>query len=419
MRIGIFSDRYLPQTDGICYSIESFRIELEKLGHEVYVFAPKPSWRYKERSHRIVRFPAVKGLFFDDQLTSLFFPPQAIKQIEKLNLDIIHFQTPGQIGLLGAYFGLRHRIPIVTTYHTDLFEYVKHYPQVLPGAVALSLLVPLITGGGMPEYRAALSSIRPERSLDEWNQKIVVRVLTILHNHCDLVITPSRKIEKQLKSWKTTSPISTLPTGVDKISTNSRDIAALRRKTGLTEEDKIVTFVGRIGTEKNLSLLIKAFDTVGSKVPDAKLVIAGPGEDIKQFKDEAAASKFPDRIIFTGFIEHEKLGALYGLTDVFAFPSLTDTQGMVLNEAACAGLPIVMIDPDISEVVRNDENGYITRNSARSFASKIVALLGNDTKRRKMSERSLELAAEVSINKQAKKLLELYERTLENYKPTL
>ncbi len=256
MKIGIFTDRYLPQTDGVSFSVETYRLELEKLGHEVYVFAPRPSWRYKERSGRVTRFASVKGLFFDDYLLTFFFPPQAMRQIEKLGLDVIHFQTPGQIGFLGAYYAIQHDIPLLTTYHTDLYEYVKHYPSVLPGSIALSLLAPAITGGGMEEYRTTLSSITPERSVDKWNQKIVMRMMTLIHNHCDTVITPSEKITTQLKSWGTTSPLLTLPTGIDQIGTSNREAVALRKRYGLEPIDQIILFVGRIGTEKNLDLLI-------------------------------------------------------------------------------------------------------------------------------------------------------------------
>ncbi len=415
MRIGIFSDRYLPQTDGISFSIETFRVELEKLGHEVYIFAPSPSWRYKERSSRVIRFAAIKGLFFDDWLTSVFFPPQALKEIEKLHLDIIHYQTPSQIGLLGAYYAQRNNIPLVTTYHTDLFEYVKHYPQVLPGTIALSLLAPVITGGGMDEYRKAISSIKPERSLDDWNQKIVVSGLTLLHNHCDLVITPSRKIEKQLQSWKTTSPISVLATGVDEITTSKREITLTRKKFGLKPTDKIVLLVCRVGTEKNVDLLIKAFDIIGQQVPAAKLVIVGPGDDLDHYRDMAAATDFPGRILFTGYIDHHKLGALYTIADVFAFPSLADTQGMTVNEAASSGAPIVMVDRDISEVVVNGENGFYSRNSPRDFAAKIITILEDDKLQKRMSKRSVELAAAVSASKQAVKLLRLYEETIRRH----
>jgi 1,2-diacylglycerol 3-alpha-glucosyltransferase len=415
MRIGIFSDRYLPQTDGISFSIEHFRVELEKLGHEVYIFAPSPSWRYKERSKHIIRFAAVKGLFFDDWLTSVFFPPQALKEIEKLNLDIIHYQTPSQIGLLGAYYAIRNHIPLVTTYHTDLFEYVKHYPQVLPGSIALSLMAPIITGGGMGEYRQALASVTPERSVDKWNQKIVVHGLTLLHNHCDLVITPSRKIEKQLRSWKTTSRIEILPTGVDKITTTKREITLTRKKYGLKPSDKVILLVCRIGTEKNIDLLIKSFEIVANQLPEAKLVIAGPGDDLEHYQEQAAQTTCADRIIFTGFVDHHKLGSLYGAANVFAFPSVTDTQGMTVNEAACAGLPIVMVDREISEVMASGQNGYFARNAPRDFAAKLIAVLTNDKLHKRFSERSVELAAEVSASQQAAKLLRLYQETIERH----
>jgi 1,2-diacylglycerol 3-alpha-glucosyltransferase len=415
MRIGIFSDRYLPQTDGVSYSIEHFRTELEKLGHEVYIFAPSPNWRYKEPSKRIIRFAAVKGLFWDDNLTSLFFPPQVMRQIDKLKLDIIHTQTPGQIGVLGAYYALRNRIPLVTTYHTDLYEYVQHYPQTIPATIMLSLLIPIVTGGGISEYRTALESMKPERSMLKWGQKSVAKNMTQLHNHCDLVISPSIKIANQLKSWHTTSRIAILPTGVNRLESTERDITAVRRKYLISPEDQLILSVGRVGTEKNIGLLIRAFATIGRRNPDAKLMIVGSGDDLELFRKQAAASPYADRIIFTGRIEQPKLGAIYELADVLGFPSLTDTQGMVVNEAAAAGVPIVMIDSDISEVLKDGENGYIARNSARDFAAKIMRILTKNTLHNEMSKRSFELASELTPSKQAVKLLRLYEETIEHY----
>jgi glycosyltransferase involved in cell wall biosynthesis len=357
----------------------------------------------------------MKGLFWDDALASFYIPPAALRRIEKLKLDIIHFQTPGAVGLLGAYYALRHRIPLVTTYHTDLFEYVKHYPQILPGSIALSLLIPAITGGGMSEYRTTLSSIKPERSVDKWNQKIVVRSLTLLHNHCDLVITPSLKVEKQLLSWHTTARIATLATGVDKIPTNNHEVKAVQKKYNLTESDDLIVFVGRIGTEKNIGLLIRAFATIGRRNQDAKLMIVGDGDDLPAFKEQASRSPYRDRIIFPGRIDRLKLGAIYELAAVLGFPSVTDTQGMVVNEAACAGVPVVLVDAYISEVVKDGENGLIARNSSRDFAAKIITILADNKMRRAMSKRSVELASQVSAGKQAVKLLRLYQETIEQH----
>ena len=409
MRIGIFSDRYLPQVDGVSTSIETFRNELERLGHEVFIFAPRPTWNYRERSKKVIRFPAVRGLFFEDYLLTLYFPPQAIRSIEKLNLDVVHFQTPGQIGLLGAYYATHYDKPLVTTYHTDLFQYILDYPGTLPGTVALSMLVPAITRGGMQQYRGVLSSIRPERDMTKWHQKILVRSLTLLHNECDLVIAPSHKIQQQLISWGTSTNVVILPTGVAKIPATSQDKSYWRKKLNIQPSDKIIIFVGRIGTEKNIGLLISAFDLVAAQIDNAKLLIVGSGDDLNRFQVQAKSSKFPDRIIFTGRVEWKRVGALYQISTLLAFPSLKDTQGMVVNEAACAGLPIVMVDDDISAVMADQENGFVSKNSNRDFADKITTILTHPELRKSMSKRSVELGNQVSPGLQAAKLLRLYE----------
>jgi len=417
MRIGFFTDRYLPQTDGISVSVQTFCEQLEKLGHQVYIFAPKPNLRYKETSSNVIRFPAVKGLGFEENLTSFFFPPQFTRKVEKLKLDIIHFHTPGPIGLFGVHYALQYNLPLVTTYHTDLYGYVDHYPKanVLAGGIILSMLALISTKSGLDNYRSILSSIKPNRNSEKWRQKIVVQIMTLLHNSCDLVIAPSDKIQKQLKSWKTKSPITVLPTGVDKITTKKTDSAKIRQHYHLQPENKIILFVGRVGSEKNISLLIDAFGLVAAQEPEAKLVIVGPGDYMGKFKDQAENSSHGDRILFTGRIEYSRLGGIYSLADVFAFPSLTDTQAMVINEAACAGAPIVMIDKDVSKVLVDGENGYYSSKNKRDFAAKITKILKNNQLRAKMSARSIQLGSEYSAKNQAHKLFKLYQSVIKNH----
>src|ERR1700752_2609629 len=121
MRIGFFTDSYPPVTDGISYSTQTFRQHLEEMGHEVFVMAPAQGFRYRERDPHIIRVPAFRGLFYDSYLTSVFFPPVILAKIKRLNLDIIHYHTPGQVGLMGVFFALQNRKPLVSTYHTDLY----------------------------------------------------------------------------------------------------------------------------------------------------------------------------------------------------------------------------------------------------------------------------------------------------------
>lgn len=415
MRIGFFSDRYLPFTDGIACSMEDARRELEDLGHEVYIFAPRPDRRYCEQAPRVTRFPAVKGLFFDDYRCSVFYPPRTRRQVDKLELDLVHFHTPGQIGMFGAYYARRHDLPLVTTYHTDLYEYVTHYPGVLPGVVALSILAPYVTGGGAGERRISRSCARPERSIDRWNQKVVERGMTLIHNSCDLVITPSLKMEAQLGGWNTTSRIATLPSGVDEIPATTAAVAAARREFGIAEDEQVVLFVGRIGSEKNLSLLIDSFTHVARRCGKARLLLIGPGDEDGKFRAQAAATPCADRITFTGRMPRADLGAFYELADVFAFPSKADTQALVVNEAAWAATPVVMVDPDISQVVEDGVSGLIAADTAESFAERVSTLLENPQRAAAMGRVARERAAKLSVRTQAGKLAGLYDETVSRF----
>ena len=130
MRVGFFTDYYLPVRTGVSISVDTFRRQLEALGHEVFVFAPSDGLLVREEDDHIIRFPAIKGLFVENYMTSVFFPPQQVKRIEKLDLDIIHFHTPSQIGLLGVHVALKNDIRLVSTYHTDLHQYVTTYPTI-------------------------------------------------------------------------------------------------------------------------------------------------------------------------------------------------------------------------------------------------------------------------------------------------
>ena len=420
MRIGFFTDNYLPSRDGIAISVETFRAELEKMVHEVYIIAPSPSLRYKEESDKIIRFPAFKGLFYEDYLTSLFLPPVAMKRIDELNLDIVHYHTLGQVGFLGAYYAMKRKLPLISTYHTDYYEYVKHYKKTLPGVIALSLIAPTITGGGLSDYRSALLHIKPEKSIDDWNQKIVEKGVTTLNNACDLVIAPSEKIRKQLNGWNTSCPIEVIPTGVDEIPASKNQIEKWREKLKLDKDTKLIAFVGRLGTEKNLSLLVKSFEIIRERLPGTKLlVIGGSGsqtEDAEGNKQNDVDNfKKQEGIIFTGYVAHNELGALYRLSTVFAFPSLTDTQGLVINEAALSGLPIVMIDKDITLVVKNGVNGFISKNNHIDMADKLLQILESEDLIKRMGEQSKLIAKQYSEKNQAKIVLGLYEKLKEKY----
>ena len=426
MKIGLFTDTYRPSINGIVYVVESLKRELEALGHEVYVFCPaksiSPSKQaellHEDEDSRIIRFRSIKGVFFDDYDTSVFFPPLVQRQIAELNLDVIHIFTPSQIGLLGVKAAKKANIPLVIQHCTDIYEFVDHYPAVLPGALALAgIIFPMSVRLRGHDLLEIAKLYKPRRGVTKWNKDIIESVITILYSKADAVIALCRKSRDQLKSWQYDDYLYDLilmPNGVDALPVPAaEEIADFRATWNLNEDDETFGFVGRLGEEKNLPILIQAFDQfIASVRPKAKLLFVGDFEYRATLEKMAAETGFSDRIIFTGAIPREKLGLAYSVLDVFTFPSLKDTQGWVLHEAAHAGKPIVIIDQGVSEVVKDSVNGYSAENTPESIAEKTISLLADPEKRRQFGVESKNLASKFTESRQVKKLEKLYQKLI-------
>lgn len=426
MRIGLFSDTYRPTINGITYVVDTLKHELEALGHEVWVFCPARTLRPSKSSgldfedDRVVRFPSFPSGFFDDFDFTLFYSPRILKQIEEMEFDLIHVFTPSQVGLLGMNAAVKYDIPLVVQHCTDLYEFSENYPQVLPGVLALvGIVFPMSVKLKGHDIKEIIKLHRPRTRVTRWNQDIISKAITILYSKADAVIALSRKSFKQLRGWQGRDypyELTLLPNGVNAIPKPSdKDLLAFRDQWGLMKRDEVYGFVGRLGEEKNLEVLIRAFDRICKARPNAKLLFVGDFEYRKVLERMAAQTKNADRIVFTGFIQREELGVAYAALDVFVFPSLKDTQGWVLHEAAHAGLPIVLIDRELSEVMREGENGYYARNNPTDVARKVVDLLGSPKKREHFGARSQELARVYTQKKQTKKIEKLYKDVIASH----
>ncbi len=427
MRIGLFTDTYRPSINGIVFVVESLKRELENLGHEVYVFCPAKSMSPSKQAEllnedadsRIIRFPSIKGAFFDDYDTSVFFPPAVQRRIKELELDMVHVFTPSQIGLVGVKAAKKNDIPLVIQHCTDIYEFVDHYPAVLPGALALAGIVfPMSVKLRGHDLLEIAKLYKPRAGVTKWNKDIIESVITILYSKADAVIALCRKSCKQLKSWQYDDyqyELVLMPNGVNALPRPTKtEVKAFREQWNLAEDDEIFGFVGRLGEEKNLPLLIKSFERhIANKRPKAKLLFVGDFEYRKTLEEMAAATKYADRIIFTGAMPREKLGLAYSVLDVFAFPSLKDTQGWVLHEAAHAGLPIVLVDKELSEVVQDGVNGFIANDNPTSFGRAIITLLEDANKRQEFGAVSKKLAAKFTESRQVKKLEKLYQELID------
>ena len=423
MRIGLFSDTYRPTINGITYVVDTLKQQLESEGHEVFVFCPAKTIRpgklqeMSDEEPYIMRIPSFPSGFFDDFDFALFFPPRTLRQIRDLELDMIHIFTPSQIGLLGINAAMKYNTPFIVQHSTDLYQFVENYPNTVPGALAL---VNIVFSTSMKlelrDYKEIAKLNRPRRGATKWGQDIIKRALTMAYSKADAVIALSRKSKAQLESWQDEDynyKVTLLPSGVNAIPRPTKQqLVEFRDRWNICEDDEVYGFVGRLGEEKNLPILIEAFDRVGAERSKAKLLFIGDFDYRKTLEEMAAASKFPERIVFTGSIPREELGAAYATLDVFAFPSLKDTQAWVLHEAAHARLPIVLIDQNLSEVVFDGQNGYFADNTADDFAKKVLSLLKDPVIRQQFGERSKKLASRYTEKRQAMKIMALYRRII-------
>lgn len=315
--------------------------------------------------------------------------------------------------MLGVYAAQRTGAVLVVQHCTDLNRYAAHYPSALPGVLALSAMLPFVFKLTGTDVRTLLSMYRPRRRISVWNAEIASATLAMVYSRCDRVIALTRKSVRQLES--TTGPygfdVELLPTGVDPLPEPSlAQIAEFRQTWGIGGEDEVIGYVGRLGAEKNLELLIQTFAHLAPQRPRLKLLFVGDFNHRDRLEELAQDTGHGDRIIFTGRLPRNTLGVAYATLDVFLFPSVTDTQGLVLHEAAAAGCPLIIVDGELSEVLAEGENGYVVRNDSSEMAEKTASLLDAPILIQKFSHHSKNLAARFSEKNQVARQIALYER---------
>lgn len=381
MRIGFFTDTYTPQINGVVTSIRLFKRALEQRGHEVYVFAPDPD--HHEDGEVTIRFPSMPFLFQREMRLAFPLSIEALRVLDKVNFDIVHSHDPFSIGLFGLNLARRHRIPYVHTYHTLYPEYV-HYV-----------------------WETRLT------------RKLAERLSREFCDACDTIIAPSTKVERYLRDWGVTRPIDVIATGVDVkrfAKADSERIDALKRRFALSGDKRVLLFMGRLGREKNVEMLLRAL--WHSRLDGVRLLISGDGPHRSELQSLVEELGIDSRVTFTGYLALEDAVAAYHLADAFVFASTTETQGLVIGEAMAAGLPVIAVDdPATCDFVIHEECGLITPARPEPFAAAIDRLLADDDMLAAYSAAAISRAAMFSIEVQAERLEAHYERAIAEYTP--
>ncbi|MDD2554994.1 MAG: glycosyltransferase family 4 protein [Syntrophaceticus sp.] len=374
MKIGIFSDSYRPYVSGVVLSIETFSKELARLGHEIFIFAPDyPQVKGKESN--VFRFPSFHTPINPEFYIALPIFKLAREYVSDIDFDLIHVHSPFTLGQVGIKTARHLDIPVVFTYHT-LYDQYMHYAP-LPGQ---------ITKAGMVKYT------------------------TNFCNRCNLVITPTGVIKEMIVENGVKKPVVSIPTGIYTDRFQNGDPDFLSKQFGVPRNKQIFLFVGRIGKEKNLSFLLRAFAHIARQEKDAVLVLVGSGPEQRVLQNSAADLGIGDKVIFTGKLHPETIAGAYSSADIFAFPSVTETQGLVLVEAMAAGLPVVAKAAYGSlAMVQDGVTGYLCKGDEQEFAEKALSILHDPERKIRMSAAALKRADELTADKMALRMESAYQ----------
>lgn len=391
MRIGIFTDTYLPYISGLVTSELMLKRSLESMGHEVFVVtANLESFKFiNDKKEKVIKVPGLPIGIYDARLTGIY-SVSAINVIKKWKLDIIHTQTEFGIGTFARIVSKQLNIPLVHTYHTMYEDYIYY-----------------ITKGHFD---------KPSKKLIEYLTKF----------YCDKtvseLIVPSRKIYNFFKrKYDVNKTINIIGTGIDidrfkKENFDKEEILKLKEKYKIEKDDFIIGSVSRLAKEKSIDRLIITFKDILKKIPKAKLLIVGDGPDKEELMKLAKTIKVDGSVIFTGKVDIEKVQIYYQLMDIFVTFSTTETQGLTVLEAMASSIPVLAIkDDSFIDSVEHNKNGYLF-NEDKEYIDYMYKLYNDKNIYKEFSKNSRELSKNHSSEVFGKRVYNVYLHTIDNYK---
>lgn len=373
LRIAHFSDTFLPRRDGVITSIRTLAAALAARGHESVLFTPMA--RPIDVGFPLVGLASLPCGVADLRLAA--WPrSRHVALVAALDADVVHVHTPGPAGLLGVLAAQRLGLPLVQTYHTDLHAYLEAYR--IP-TTALRI--------GLAAYRARLGAQAPPRRIalrpvrDAWRAErrsatrsdLLDAANAAFFGGTDLIVVPTGAVLRRAMLPVEPDRVVTVPTGVAPRAVAADAGLAFRRRHGIAADAPLVLFVGRVNREKNVADLLAATAVIARTLPSVRVALVGAVYERRWLARLLRTHGVADRVVTTGQLPAASVAEAYAAADVFAFPSLTDTQGLVLQEAALAGVPVVMADPTL--YAHGPLTGGAVCAPGEGFASGIVALL--------------------------------------------
>jgi 1,2-diacylglycerol 3-alpha-glucosyltransferase len=381
VRVLFVSDVYFPRVNGVSTSVRTFREDLAACDVETVLVAPDYAPLASAAEANVVRVAAarVPGDPEDRRMrwgslahTLATFAPESF--------DLVHIHTPFVAHYAGVRAARRLYIPCIETYHTFFEEYLHHYVPILPRTVGRALA-----------RRFARSQCRDVAAL----------------------IAPSEPMRDALLAYGVTTPIHIIPTGLAPDRFRPGNGARFRAAQALPPHRPLVLYVGRVAHEKNIHFLVRVFEQVRRRVPDALFVIAGEGPARASLRARVRERGLQEDVRFVGYLARDsELLDCYAAADVFVFASRTETQGLVLLEAMAQGAPVVSTAQlGTRSILKKGSGALIVAEELNEFAAATVRVLQDRRLAAALADEGRKYARDWSSLAMARRLAELYRAT--------
>ena len=373
MRIALFSEVYWPMVSGVGVTLLRLTEALEARGHQVRVYSATYSLPAGSPDRpEVHRSPSVPLFLYPDVQWAFPRLKEVVEDLQAFRPDIVHVATEFSLGIVGVKAAKQLGIPIIASAHTDYDQYAARYGVT-------------------------------------WALRAGWHYLRWFYGQAHRVLCPSRIYEESVHTH------GVMHTGIWSRGVDPRVFspgfrsAAYRAAFGVGPDDLLVTYIGRIAREKNLGLLLEAWETLAPERGAAKLVLVGRGP----LEEEIRRRELPG-VFVSGLLRGEALSTAYASADVFAFPSASETFGNSLLEAMSSGLPsLVAASGGVLEFAVHGGNAWLVEPESTSAITDGLRRLLTDAGLRRR------LAAGALATARARDWDTVYDRLLQDYQEAM
>jgi len=378
----MMADLYKPHVSGVTMYISLNKRFFEQAGHEVFIFT-FGDVDYVDDESNVIRSP---GLAFAETGLYLNFRYDRRAQHLLKSMDIVHVNHPITSGRLALRYAQPLGIPIVFTNHTRYDLYAQIYTPMLPDVVGES-----VVRAYMPSFCKSV----------------------------DLVIAPSPGLRDVLQNYGVQSNVEVIPNGVDISPFQAQVEPVSRAELGFGEDITLLIYMGRLGPEKNLPFLLRAFGGVASAFDQVGLLIVGDGPVRDDLEDRVHLMGLTDRVRFTGLIPYTHLPRYLVAADAFVTASVTEVHPLSVIESMAAGLPVVGIrSPGVGDTVEDGVSGLLApKEDLATFTAMLARMISEVDNRKRMGQQARAAAQSYAIEHTARILLDKYEQLLKTTRP--